>query len=207
MKEHKYHNLTDHVNCYFDNNFKIKTAKILPGEFYATNQDIAMTTLLGSCVSACLRDSESGIGGMNHFMLPDNSKLIGSHGNIGVGGRYGVHAMELLINQILKLGGRREKLEAKVFGGGNVIENFTISNIGKQNADFILEYLQIEKIKIVSQDLLDVWPRKIFYWPKTGKVLVKKIKKTEANTIFIEERNYSKQIIELPLKGDMEIFK
>ena len=109
-------------NRYFDPHFKVDTAKILPGEYYATNKDMALVTVLGSCVSACLRDRESGIGGMNHFMLPDEGKLVGSHGNISAGGRYGVHAMELLINQILKLGGRRDRLEAKVFGGGNVLQ-------------------------------------------------------------------------------------
>ena len=96
-------------NRYFDPHFQVETAKILPGEYYATNKDMALVTVLGSCVSACLRDRETGIGGMNHFMLPDEGKLVGRHGNVSAGGRYGVHAMELLINQILKLGGRRDR--------------------------------------------------------------------------------------------------
>ena len=79
-------------NRYFDPHFKVDTAKILPGEYYATNKDMALVTVLGSCVSACLRDRETGIGGMNHFMLPEEGKLVGSHGNITAGGRYGVHA-------------------------------------------------------------------------------------------------------------------
>src|SRR5205085_2658445 len=83
-------------------------------------------------------------------MLPDEGKLVGSHGNISAGGRYGVHAMELLINQILKLGGRRDRLEAKVFGGGNVLQGFMLSNVGQQNAEFIVEYLNLERIPIVA---------------------------------------------------------
>jgi chemotaxis protein CheD len=148
-------------NRYFDPHFQVETAKILPGEYYATNKDMALVTVLGSCVSACLRDRETGIGGMNHFMLPDEGKLVGQHGNVSAGGRYGVHAMELLINQILKLGGRRDRLEAKVFGGGNVLQGFMLSNVGEQNANFIVEYLSVERIPIMARDLLDVWPRKI----------------------------------------------
>src|ERR1700687_6239397 len=125
-------------NRYFDPHFKVETAKILPGEYSAPNKDMALVTVLGSCVSACLRDRESGIGGMNHFMLPDEGKLVGTHGNISAGGRYGVHAMELLINQILKLGGRRDRLEAKGFGGGNVLQGFMLSNAREQNDALIV---------------------------------------------------------------------
>src|SRR5258708_34897706 len=119
---------------YFDPYFKIDSAKILPGEYYATNKDMALVTVLGSCVSACLRDRDSGIGGMNHFMLPDEGKLVGTHGNISAGGRYGVHAMELLINQILKLGGRRGRMDAEIFGDGNELQGFMLSNGGQRNA-------------------------------------------------------------------------
>jgi len=194
-------------NRYFDPHFKVETAKILPGEYYATNKDMALVTVLGSCVSACLRDRESGIGGMNHFMLPDEGKLLGAHGNISAGGRYGVHAMELLINQILKLGGRRDRLEAKVFGGGNVLQGFMLSNVGEQNAEFIVEYLTIERIPIAARDLLDIWPRKIYYFPRTGRVMVKRLRKINNDTIVLRERDYGARLFHGHLEGGAELFK
>ncbi|MBL0140849.1 MAG: chemoreceptor glutamine deamidase CheD [Betaproteobacteria bacterium] len=194
-------------NRYFDPHFKIDTAKILPGEYYATDRDMALVTVLGSCVSACLRDREAGIGGMNHFMLPDEGKLAGSHGNISAGGRYGVHAMELLINQILKLGGRRDRLEAKVFGGGNVLQGFMLSNVGQQNAEFIVEYLNLERIPIVARDLLEDCPRKIYYFPRSGKVMVKRLRKVNNDTIVLRERDYGARLFHAPLEGGAELFK
>ena len=194
-------------NRYFDPHFKIDTAKILPGEYYATNKDMALVTVLGSCVSACLRDSESGIGGMNHFMLPDEGKLVGTHGNVTASARYGVHAMELLVNQILKLGGRRERLEAKVFGGGNVLQGFMLSNVGEQNANFIVEYLNMENIPILARDLLDVWPRKIYYFPRSGKVMVKRLRKVNNDTIVSRERDYGARLFHTPVEGGAELFK
>ena len=197
----------DQPNRYFDPHFQIDTAKILPGEYYATNKEMALVTVLGSCVSACIRDRDSGIGGMNHFMLPDEGKLSGSHGNISAGGRYGVHAMELLINQILKLGGRRDRLEAKVFGGGNVLQGFMLSNVGEQNAAFIVEYLSIERIPIVARDLLDVWPRKIYYFPRSGKVMVKRLRKVNNDTIVLRERDYGARLFHSQVEGAAELFK
>jgi chemotaxis protein CheD len=194
-------------NRYFDPYFKIEPAQILPGEYYATNKDLALVSVLGSCVSACLRDRETGIGGMNHFMLPDEGKLVGTHGNVSAGGRYGVHAMELLINQILKLGGRRDRLEAKVFGGGNVLQGFMLSNVGEQNANFIVEYLSVESIPIVARDLLDVWPRKIYYFPRTGKVMVKRLRKVNNDTIVLRERDYGAKLFHTPVEGGAELFK
>ena len=194
-------------NHYFDPNFRIETAKILPGEYHATDRDMALVTVLGSCVSACIRDSVSGIGGMNHFMLPDEVKIVGSHGNVSAGGRYGVHAMELLINQVLKLGGRRERLEAKVFGGGNVLQGFMLSNVGEQNAEFIVEYLNLERIPIVARDLLDVWPRKIYFFPRSGRVMVKRLRKANNDTIVLRERDYGARLFHSQVEGAAELFK
>ena len=194
-------------NLYYDRTFDCDAAKILPGEYYCTFKDMLIVTVLGSCVSACLRDRESGIGGMNHFMLPDEGKLIGTHGNISAGGRYGVHAMELLINQILKLGGRRDRLEAKIFGGGNVLQGFMLSNVGEQNSQFIVEYLNLERIPILARDLLDVWPRKIYYFPRTGKVMVKRLRKVNNDTIVLRERDYGARLFHGPIEGGAELFK
>jgi len=195
------------TNVYFDRTFDCNAAKILPGEYFFTGEDMLIVTVLGSCVSACIRDRVSGIGGMNHFMLPDEGKLIGTHGNISAGGRYGVHAMELLINQILKLGGRRDRLEAKVFGGGNVLQGFMLSNVGQQNAEFIVEYLSLERIPIAARDLLDVWPRKIYFFPRSGKVMVKRLRKANNDTIVLRERDYGARLFHSPVEGQAELFK
>ena len=104
-------------NLYFDRYFNVEAAKILPGEYFVTGRDMVLVTVLGSCVAACIRDRISGIGGMNHFMLPDSG---GDRSNplVGASMRYGSYAMEILINQLIKLGASRASLEAKVFGGG-----------------------------------------------------------------------------------------
>ena len=192
---------------FYDAHFKNAAVKILPGEYFVDSEDILVMTTLGSCIAACLWDRVAKVGGMNHFMLPEEGKLVGSHGNISAGGRYGVHAMELLINQILKLGGRRENLEAKVFGGGNVLQGFMLSNVGQQNAEFIVEYLNIERIPIVARDLLDVWPRKIYFFPRSGKVMVKRLRKINNDTIVLRERDYGARLFHGPIEGAAELFK
>jgi chemotaxis protein CheD len=126
---------------------------------------------------------------------------------VSAGGRYGIHAMELLINQILKLGGRRERLEAKVFGGGNVLQGFMLSNVGEQNAQFIVEYLNMERIPIAARDLLDVWPRKIYFFPRSGKVMVKRLRKINNDTIVLRERDYGARLFTARSKGKAELFK
>src|SRR3954470_4591854 len=115
------------TNVYYDRTFDCDAAKILPGEYYYTGKDMLIVTVLGSCVSACIRDRVSGIGGMNHFMLPDGGDA--SNPLISASARYGTYAMEVLINELLKSGARRENLEAKVFGGGNVLRGLTALNV------------------------------------------------------------------------------
>jgi chemotaxis protein CheD len=143
---------------------------------------------------------------MNHFMLPDEGKLVGSHGNISAGGRYGVHAMELLINQILKLGGRRDRLEAKVFGGGNVLKGLTVANVGQRNAEFVLRYLATEGIPVLARDLVDAYPRKVYYFPRSGRVRVKKLRDVANDTIFERERDYGSQLSGAEIHGEVELF-
>ena len=195
------------MSRYWEPRLNTYVVQVLPGELHVTEEDVVIATVLGSCVSACLRDRETGIGGMNHFMLPDEGKLLGAHGNISAGGRYGVHAMELLINQILKLGGKRERLEAKVFGGGNVLQGFMLSNVGQQNAEFIVEYLNLERIPIAARDLLDVWPRKIYFFPRSGKVMVKRLRKINNDTIVLRERDYGARLFHGTIEGGAELFK
>lgn len=191
-------------NHYFDRNFNIEAAKILPGEYYTTGRDMLLVTVLGSCVAACIRDRISGVGGMNHFMLPESGQDQGNP--LSSPSRYGAYAMEMLINQLLKLGAKRPNLEAKIFGGGNVLRGFTIANVGQRNAKFALDFLATENIRVVAQDLLDIYPRKIYYFPKTGKVLVKKLKRVHNDTIVEREKEYSLRLQYSKMEGDVELF-
>ena len=190
---------------YFDRHFGIEAAKILPGEYFATDKNMVLVTVLGSCVTACLRDPRAGVGGMNHFMLPRSEQDPANP--ISMSARYGTFAMEILINQLLKMGARRENMEAKVFGGGNVLRGFTVNSIGEANANFVTEYLHNERIKIVAEDLLGVNPRKLYFFPATGRVLVKKIKELHNHTIVEREGEYNLRLRNVVVGGDVEIFK
>lgn len=193
-------------NHYFDTSFKTKAVKLLPGEYYVTNQDMLLVTVLGSCVAACIRDCYSGIGGMNHFMLPDGGGGGYAGSPMNASARYGTYAMEILINELLKLGARRQNLEAKVFGGGNVLDGLTIANVGQRNADFVLRFLATENIKVIAQDLVDIYPRKVYFFPKDSKVMVKKLMKTHNNTISQREKAYSSRLLKTESGGEIELF-
>ena len=191
-------------NLYFDREHNAEAVKILPGEYYATMRDMLMVTALGSCVCACIRDKVSGIGGMNHFMLPDSGQ--DKNNPLGQSARYGTYAMEILINQLLKMGAKRSNFEAKVFGGGAVLRGFTVNNVGSSNAEFVLKYLATEKIHVAAQDLLDIYPRKVYFFPHTGLVRVKKLKLAHNDTIIKRETEYTKRLHDSKLEGDVELF-
>lgn len=190
---------------YFDKKFGMEAAKILPGEYFATDKNMLLVTVLGSCVAACVRDSRAGVGGMNHFMLPRSER--DPTNPVSMSARYGTFAMEILINQLIKMGGRRENMEAKVFGGGNVLRGFTLNNIGESNASFVLEYLQNEGIRVTAEDMLGVNPRKIYYFPGSGRVLVKKIRELHNHTIVERESEYNLRLRDAVVGGDVEMFK
>jgi len=190
-------------NVYYDRTFDCDAAKILPGEYYFTHKDMMIVTVLGSCVSACIRDRVTGIGGMNHFMLPDSGD---SDSPISASMRYGTYAMEILINDLLKAGARRENLEAKVFGGGNVLRGFVAINVGERNAQFVRDYLKAENIRVVAEDLNDIWPRKVYFFPRTGKVLVKKLKQLHNNTLVNREQDYASRLVTKPVGGAVDLF-
>ena len=164
---------------FWDANFKNEAVKVLPGEFFVSDEDMLIVTTLGSCIAACLWDRERRIGGMNHFMLPE-----GGDGS----GRYGSYAMELLINQLMKRGASRSTLEAKVFGGGAVIASMTSMNVGERNTQFVLDYLRTERIPVVSKDVLDHCARKVCMLPASGKVLMKRLALTNADALLAQER-------------------
>ncbi len=157
---------------YLDRTFNALAVKILPGEYHVTNNDIMISTVLGSCVSVCVCDRSNGVGGMNHFMLPGDKLGLGR--SLIPSARYGTHAMELLLNHFIKLGGKRASLQAKVFGAGKVMDG--MSDVGRQNADFALRYLKSRYIQVVAVDVGDVYPRKVVFLPATGQVFVKRIR-------------------------------
>jgi chemotaxis protein CheD len=192
------------TNVYYDRTFDCDAAKILPGEYYFTCKDMLIVTVLGSCVSACIRDRVTGIGGMNHFMLPEGRG--DGESLVSASMRYGNYAMEVLINDLLKAGARRENLEAKVFGGGNVLRGFTAINVGERNAQFVRDYLRAESIRIAAEDLNDIYPRKVYFFPRTGKVLVKKLKQLNNNTLVNREQDYASLLQKTPVAGDIELF-
>ena len=173
---------------YHDHHFQYDAVKVLPGEYFVSNEDIVIMTVLGSCISACLWDGKVRTGGMNHFMLPDGDSADGF-------GRYGSYAMELLINEMLKKGARRESMQAKIFGGAQVMAGFTTMNVGERNTKFVLDYLATERIPVVSQDVLDIHPRKVCFFPVTGKALVKRLAHSHPETLAVEERKGNAAIV------------
>ena len=164
---------------FWDAHFKNDAVKVLPGEHFVYDEDVLITTTLGSCIAACLWDRERRIGGMNHFMLPDGA---------GDSGRYGSYAMELLINEMMKRGASRLTLEAKIFGGGAVISGMSTINVGERNTAFVLDYLRTERIAVVSRDVLDIYPRKVCFLPASGKALVKRLASTNTDALLAQER-------------------
>ncbi|MBP6096939.1 MAG: chemoreceptor glutamine deamidase CheD [Methyloversatilis sp.] len=186
---------------YFDSKFSREAIKILPGEFFVTTRDMLLVTVLGSCVAACIRDPERGIGGMNHFMLPD-----GGAGAMSKSARYGGYAMELLVNELIKSGARRGALEAKVFGGGRVMASLSSANVGERNSEFVLDYLRQEGIPILAQDLQDKHARKIYFFPRAGRVLVKKLERVNNDTLARREREYQERLAREDASGDIELF-
>jgi chemotaxis protein CheD len=166
---------------FYEAHFKADAVKVLPGEFFVHDEDLLIMTTLGSCIACCLWDRERRIGGMNHFMLPDG-------GGAADGGRYGSFAMELLINEMMKRGASRPAMEAKVFGGGAVISGMNSINVGERNTRFVMDYLKTERIPVVSKDVLDVYPRKVCFFPASGKAMVKRLASGNTEALAAQDR-------------------
>lgn len=179
-----------HIRRMRDMRFPHEIASILPGEFFVSKTPMIVYTVLGSCISACIRDPIAGVGGMNHFMLPEPK---GSADDTwGESTRYGSYAMESLINAILKRGGVKRRLEVKLFGAGKIYEGNI--DIGARNAEWVLHFLKTEGLEPVKSDLGDVFPRKIYYFTDSGRVLMKKIERLKNRTIFERESDYAGKI-------------
>ena len=195
------------VSRYWDKTKNAFCVKIMPGEYYYTNEKEYISTTLGSCVSACIWDEKHKVGGMNHFMLPITDK---EHGQVTWGSlptdatRYGNYAMEYLINEMLKHGGEKEEFQVKLFGGGKVLEG--IGDVGKRNVQFVLDYVKTENLKVVSQDLGDIYPRKILFDPLTGRAWMKKIHDVNDKAVKTREEQYRKTIAVEDISGDIDLF-
>ncbi|BDU22812.1 chemoreceptor glutamine deamidase CheD [Dyella sp. GSA-30] len=195
----------EHVRRYWDPTQSCMTAKILPGEYYVSDQDEMISTVLGSCVSACIRDRQRQIGGMNHFMLPEPVGDRDSWSStVSRAARYGNDAMEQLINRILKAGGHRNDLEVKIFGGGRVLAQMT--DIGRRNIAFVRRYIETEKLNLVAEDVGDVHPRQVQYFPQTGRVRVRLMHGLQESRLVDTEKHYLKRLANDPIKGEVELF-
>lgn len=197
-----------HINRYWDRNQEVFAAKILPGEFYVSTEGEMIVTVLGSCISACIRDRYNNVGGMNHFMLPlQKENMINENSFIASeSARYGNWAMEFLINEILKNGGNKRNFEVKIFGGGKVLESMNNIDIGRKNIEFVQEFISNEALSLAAEDVGGVFPRKVLYFPDTGSVKVRKLKSVRNDVVFEREEMYSRTINTKPSEGDIELF-
>lgn len=187
----------------FDPKIGARVVNVLPGRHAVIDEpDAAVTTLLGSCVAACIRDGSRGIGGLNHFLLPGEDRSDG----VSRSARYGVHAMEVLINDILKRGGAKHRLEAKVFGGANVIDVSTADTVGARNAQFVREYLRTEGIRLAASDVGGELARRVYYFPSTGKASVLRLPPSEARGMRGREAQLRQAAGRAPAAGGVELF-
>jgi len=192
-----------HIRRMQDTRFPYEVAVILPGEYFVSEEPKVVYTVLGSCISVCLRDPFAKVGGMNHFMLAAPSNTEG-HDNWADSGRYGSFAMEMLINEILKRGGKKTRLEAKVFGGGKIYDS--TMDIGAKNAAWALDYLEQEGLPLMKANVGDVCPRKVYFFTDSGKVLMKKLDRVVANAIAQEEGQYRERLQQAPVQSEVTLF-
>lgn len=193
------------IKHYWDTRHQLYAARIQPGEYYVSSANELISTVLGSCISACIRDPKTGVGGMNHFMLPqDNKSGSGTSVCLSTAARYGNYAMEHMINTILANGGKRERLEIKLFGGGRMLHSMT--DIGSRNINFVHDYLRMETLTVTAEDLGGLHPRKVLYFPASGRVLVRKLPLSYENKVCERELEYQHSIEQAPLAGEIDLF-
>ena len=195
----------EHLRRYWDPAQACMTVKVLPGEFYVSTQNELVTTVLGSCVSACIHDVRRGIGGMNHFMLPEpRGERDSWTATASRAARYGSDALEQLINAILVAGGQRADLQVKIFGGGRVLAQLT--DIGQRNIDFVQHYIATEKLNLCASDLGDVYPRQVQFFPNSGRARVRLLRRHDDVQLVADEPGYLKRLANDPIKGEVELF-
>jgi len=197
----------EHIHRAWDRRNDRWAARILPGEYFVTRSDEIITTVLGSCISACIRDPVRRVGGMNHFMLPEDLTQGSSNWldpSVGLATRYGSFAMESLINDLMKLGARRERLEVKLAGGGRILASMT--DVGERNIQFARNWLSLEGLKIAGEDVGDSYPRRIQYFPVTGRVLMFRLRSPDHGAVVSREKEYLSNLQKTPAGNDVELF-
>lgn len=178
---------------------------IMPGDYFVSWAPAEIATLLGSCVSACVWDSHRKIGGLNHFMLPDSPSEARTLADKTKSLRYGLYAMECLVNDLLTMGAKREHLNAKVFGGANITGALNTQHVGRRNAEFVIEFLKKDKIRVVASDLGGPHSRRIRFNTQTSAVRVERV--ASANSAALQqEKRYSEKINKDPVNGDIVFF-
>ena len=197
----------------YDSKLKSTILTIFAGECYVSSSNEVISTVLGSCISVCLSDARNGIGGMNHFMLPqNNSNPSGSNGKSNLSKneltensmRYGITAMEVLIAEMQKKGAERKNLRAKIFGGGNVLSrNLDTASVGDKNIGFARAFLKMEEIPIEKENVGDTFGRKIFFLSGQNRIFVKRVSVEQAVS---EEQIYMQKLVEMKKQGDVTIF-
>lgn len=192
-----------HIRRMRDMRFPHEIAVIMPGEYFVSQDPMVVYTVLGSCISVCIRDTVAKIGGMNHFMLAAPSNNI-EDDHWGASARYGSYAMEVLLNELLSRGGMKSRLEVKVFGGGKIYEG--LNDVGAKNAAWALEYLEREGIQPVKADVGDICPRKVYYFTESGRVLLKKLDPVQRQAIAQEEQRYQHDLVQEAIGGDVTLF-
>jgi len=178
--------------------------KVLPGGYYVGYGTVRIATTLGSCVAVCVRDPRVGVGGLNHFLLPQGGDLGGEWGS-SYATRYGVHAMEVLINEILKRGGCRSRLEFKLFGGGHVLRDLR-SDIGARNVEFVQRFMHTEGYRTRAEDLGGPWSRRVLYDLVSGRVRVKRMGGDAGRRIERRDRRLLDDLSAIPQSGGVELF-
>lgn len=182
----------DDLDRIFDRVLGSEVVRLMPGEYFVSAQAAVISTVLGSCVSACVRDTLHNIGGMNHFMLPDAA--LGAGASAAAAGRYGNHAMQFLIDGIVRLGGSTDSLEVKIFGGGRIVDG--MSDVGEKNIEFIRGFLSEAGIPIRAEDLGLAFPRKVNYFSDSGKVMIKKLRPIHSRGVLADEQQFCQQFSE-----------
>ena len=189
--------------AYFEPKLGARAVSVLPGRHAVIDEaELCVTTLLGSCVAACIRDTQRGVGGLNHFLLPGEDRDDAASRST----RYGVHAMEVLINDILKRGGQKDALEAKVFGGANVIETSSEDTVGARNGRFVERYLKTEGIRITATDVGGERARRVYFFPATGRVSVLRLAPAETRSMSASESRLRQAVRRAPAAGGVELF-
>lgn len=191
------------LSHFYDARLAREVVKIKPGEYFATTRPHVIATVLGSCVAACIRDPSRGYAGMNHFMLPDEGPESQARGESSL--RYGVFAMESLINEFVRHGSARRDLVAKVFGGAAVVDAIS-ADVGARNAAFVTEYLAVEGIATVASDLGGSAPRKVLFFVENGLVRVKYLWRLSNDTIEQREKEYGRALRFTPPTPTVELF-